>query len=342
MNYIYQEIHTQFDALETTQKYIDTKLDDLSRLISGAPLVVVGSGSSYSIACSVAWMARVRMGSHAVAIAAGDLLLHMDEYRPILEGCTLIVLSRSGETSEIVISIQNMKKAGIHFQVVGVSCVENSTLAKLSTLMIELPWAFDQSVCQTRTITTLFFFGAYMIAKLAGDTALTADILKAIQAGPGYFERIETQMKEIAGLPWKRAVVLGDAELSGLCDEGALAFKEICQIPSNYYHLLDVRHGPMVLIDTETLVIVVLSRHDNPYELDLVRDLQKKGAVLVVYSDIETELKDVFAVNFGETLQAPARGILAIVICQLISYYKSFLTKVDPDAPDGLAPWIKL
>lgn len=34
----------------------------------------------------------------------------------------------------------------------------------------------------------------------------------------------------------------GDAELCGICEEGALTFKEICQVDSNYYHLLDARH----------------------------------------------------------------------------------------------------
>ena len=39
---------------------------------------------------------------------------------------------------------------------------------------------------------------------------------------------------------------------SVIASEGALAFKEIARIPSISYHLLDVRHGPMVLIDDKT------------------------------------------------------------------------------------------
>jgi fructoselysine-6-P-deglycase FrlB-like protein len=137
-------------------------------------------------------------------------------------------------------------------------------------------------------------------------------------------------------------VVLGDAELGGLCEEGALAFKEICQLPSNYYHLLDVRHGPMVLVGPETLVIAVLSSGGNELELALVRDALKKGATVVVYSDQPLNLPGAVVISFGEVLLPPARGVPAIALCQLISYHKSFLTGADPDKPDGLSPWIRL
>ena len=342
MSNIFREIHTQYDALDQTRQLVDGQIAGISSRIASAPLVFLGSGSSYTIACSAALMAQLRLGRPALAIAAGDLLLHMDTYRPALEGCVLVALSRSGETSEVVRSIDLMRGAGIRFQVLGVSCTVKSTLSGQSDLLVEMPWAFDESVCQTRTVSCLFFFCAYMIAKLAGDAALIRDLCKVIQGGPEYMRRIEPALEEVARLPWTHAVVLGDAELSGLCDEGALTFKEICQLPSNYYHLLDVRHGPMVLIGPETLVIAVLSASDNELELLLVRDALNKGATVVVYSDTPVCIPGVVNISFGEVLLPPARGIPAINVCQLISYHKSFLTGADPDKPDGLSPWIKL
>ena len=342
MNYIFREIHTQYEALDQTRRLVDERIENISALIASAPLAFIGSGSSYAVACSAALMAQLRLRRPAIAIAAGDLLLHTDTYRPALEDCVLVALSRSGETSEVVRSIGAMRAAGIRFRVLGVSCTESPTLSGQSDLALEMPWAFDESVCQTRTVSCLFFFCAYMTAKLAGDGALLRDLKKVVEGGPEYMRRVEPALEEVARLPWTHAVVLGDAELGGLCEEGALAFKEICQLPSNYYHLLDVRHGPMVLVGPETLVVAVLSASDNELELALVRDAQKKGATVVVYSDLPLELPGVVCVSFGEALLPPARGIPAIAVCQLISYHKSFLTGADPDAPDGLSPWIKL
>lgn len=342
MSNIFREIHTQYDALNQTRRFVDEQIGKIADLVASAPLAFIGSGSSYAIARSAALMARLRLGNPAIAIAAGDLLLHMDTYRPALEGCTLVALSRSGETSEMVRSIDAMRGAGIRFQVMGVSCTAFSTLSGQSDLSLEMPWAFDESVCQTRTVSCLFFFCAYMIAKLGGDGVLIRDLIKAVEGGPEYMRRVEPVLEKVARLPWTHAVVLGDAELGGLCDEGALAFKEICQLPSNYYHLLDVRHGPMVLVGPETLVIAVLSANDNELEINLVRDMQKKGATVVAYSDLPLSLPGVVCVGFGEALLPPARGVPVIAVCQLISYHKSFLTGANPDAPDGLSPWIKL
>ena len=337
------EIHTQYDSLKNTQKAVDSQMAAISALVSGASrLVFTGCGSSYTLAKSGALMAQLRLDKPAIALPTGDMLLHLETYRPLLEGAVLITLTRSGETSEVVRTVEDMRKQGISFTLLTVTCVCDSTLSRMSDLAVELPWAFDESVCQTRTVTTLYFFCAYAIAKLCGDAALRADLIKTIEQGDGYMARIEPTIQAAAALPWTHAVVLGDAELSGLCDEGALTFKEICQLPSNYYHLLDVRHGPMVLIGKETLVIAVLSDRANKLELDLVRDLLRNGATVIAYSDLPLEMPGVISISFGEALQTPARGIPAIAVCQLISYYKSFATGANPDQPDGLSPWIAL
>lgn len=337
------EIHAQYDSLKNAQKAIDAQMAEISALASGASrFVFIGCGSSYTLAKSGALMAQLRLEKPAIALPAGDMLLHLETYRPLLEGAMLIALTRSGETSEVVRMVEGLRERGVSFALVTVTCVSGSTLSRMSDLVVEFPWAFDESVCQTRTVTTLYFFCAYTVAKLCGDAALAADLVKAAEQGDAYMARIEPVLREAAALPWNHAVVLGDAELSGLCGEGALAFKEICQLPSNSYHLLDVRHGPMVLIGKETLVIVVLSDSANKLELDLLRDLLEKGATVIAYSDLPLEMPGVISVSFGEALRHPARGIPAIAVCQLISYHKSFATGANPDRPDGLSPWIAL
>lgn len=344
MSFIYNEIKSQYDALARTQAAVDERVLDIAALLSkgqGA-LIFVGSGSSYTLARSAALIARLRLGRPAMAIAAGDLLLHMDSYRPVLSDCVLVVLSRSGETSEVILSIERLRETGIRFHVLGVPCVTGSRLTQLSDLSVELPWAFDRSVCQTRTVTCLYFFCAYAVAKLAKDEALIADLLKTVADGDAYMAAHEATLKAVAQLDWNHAVVLGDAEISGLCGEAALTFNEICQIPSNYYHLLDVRHGPMVLIGKQTLVFAVLSNIREKFELDLLRDVAAKGATIIVYSDEPLAMPGIVNITFGKPLSHIARGIPAIAVCQLITYYKSFITNANPDQPDGLAPWIAL
>ena len=343
MNIIYGEIKGQYEALAKTRDYVKAQAGEVRALLPAeGALVFLGSGSSYAVAKSAALTAQLRLKRPAAAIPAGDLLLHMDAYRPLLEGALVVVLSRSGETTEAVLCLENLRKKGIAFRAIGITCAEGTSLSKLAEVGLEMPWAFDNSVCQTRTVTCLYFACQYLTALLAGDDALEAALLLTIQEGPAYMAQYEETFKALAEGDWVRGVVLGDAELGGICDEGALAFKEICQLPSNFYHLLDVRHGPMVLIGKDTLVLVALSAPDNTYELALVRDLIAKGATVVCYSDTPAEVPGAVNISFGHGLEHPARGIPFIALCQLITYYKSFQTQADPDNPDGLSPWIAL
>lgn len=343
MSIIYSEIKGQYAALMETKAYIDARFAEIEAQCEGSGTIVfIGSGSSYAVAKSAAMMAQLRLSRPAMAIPAGDLLLHLDAYRSVLTDCTVFVLSRSGETSEAILAARSLAAAETPPRIIGLSCMEASTLSGLCDLALEMPWAFDHSVCQTRTVSCLYFACAYWAALLAKDGALAASLVRAVEQGPAFMARHEETLKSVAELPWSKGVVLGDAELSGLCDEGALAFKEICQLSSNYYHLLDVRHGPMVLIDDGTLVIAVLSGNGAGLEESLVRDLLAKGATVVTYSDMPTDIPGAINIASGMEFAHPARGIPAILICQLITYYKSFLTGANPDQPDGLSAWIEL
>lgn len=343
MSIIYNEIKDQYNALAKAHRYLEADCGGAVELLRAAPKAVfIGCGSSFSVAASGAVTMQLRGGRPAMAVAAGDLLLHMQSYRAALEGAAIVLLSRSGETSEAVLAAQKLREMGVSFSLVAVTCVEGSTLAKLGDAAITLPWAFDESVCQTRTVTCLYYVCAYLAAALAGDQPMLSGLLAAALAGPAYMERVEGELMAIAGQDWTHAIVLGDAEIGGICEEGALAFKEICQLPSNYYHVLDVRHGPMVLIGAKTLVIAALSNPENKLEQDLILDIAKKGATVVTYSDFPHAIEGVHSIAFGEALPHPARGIPAIAVCQLVAYYKSFKTGANPDQPDGLSAWISL
>ncbi len=63
----------------------------------------------------------------------------------------IIAASRSGGTSEVVLSVERAGQMGV--LTIAIPAKENSPLAELAELSLEIPWAFDESVCQTRTVT---------------------------------------------------------------------------------------------------------------------------------------------------------------------------------------------
>ena len=129
--------------------------------------------------------------------------------------------------------------------------------------------------------------------------------------------------------------------MAGIAEEGALAFKEISRTHSNFYHVLDVRHGPIVKIDNNTLVIILFSRSDPLTQAELVNDIRKKTDQVLVF---ECE-------NFGapegriilpESVSDDISAIYMLYCIQLLALKQALFLGVNPDEPEGLDPWIKL
>jgi fructoselysine-6-P-deglycase FrlB-like protein len=343
MSLTYDEIMAQYGAMRETAAHIDAKWGEIAPLFAKRPklLAAVGCGSSYSVAKSIADMARMHSGVPAAALAAGDLLLHAERYAPLIDGATVLAVSRSGSTSEILLAAERLRALGCRFSLLSVVCVSGSPLGAISDYALELPWAFDRSVCQTRTVACMYYAFAHGLAKWLGDATLLADLGAVAELGPVFARRVEPALAELAGRPWTHAVVLGDAELAGLAEEGALAFKEICQLPSSHHHLLDARHGPMVLFGDRTLILAAVGE-DGPYASGMLRDLVRKGSEVVAFADEGIDFPGGTAIAFGRKLSHIARGLPFLLLCQLLAYFKAAGTGADPDAPTGLSPWIEL
>jgi len=347
----YKEMHDTFNALTKSSAYIEKNWADIEAYFRGRDrFVFIGCGSSYSNAKSFSMIYNMGMGISAMALAAGDVLLHAKRYKKCIDGAGVVFISRSGRTSELIRALDALKAEGCDVSVASFVCADGTPLGEISDVVLSTPWAFDESVCQTRCVTNAYFMAAYIFAKLTDNAEVLSDLRLMLSEGPAYLEKAEALAKELAVLPWTHVVVLADAELEGLAEEGALVFKEVCQLPSGYFHLLDVRHGPMVMVNNETLVIAALGTKCG-LEQNLLRDAKAKNAYIVAFCDDGDSCAagdscfDIDGVTFScfaGPLSHIAKGIPFIILCQMIAYYKSKETGADPDKPTGLDPWIAL
>ncbi len=339
------EIYAQYSSLERTVRLLEKNEEEYVSFFRNAKpraVLFTGCGSSFDLACSLRSVMSVRMTQPAYALASGDLWLNCGGYRNMLEDALVVSVSRSGQTSEVIKAYQAVQAMNCGTRFLSIVCAADTPLGKLSDLTIEIPWAFDESVCQTRSVANLYAAAAVLIGLWSGDSSVKRDMLVMAEAGPEYLKKIDPVCNEIAAKPWENVVVLADGEIDGLAEEGALAFKEISQIHSNYHHILDVRHGPMVLIGEKTLVLAAVSSPAVSYEMDLIDDLKKKGATIVCYSGGALNREDVTCVSLGENVGTAAGGLGLLAICQLTAYYKSGYVGCNPDEPDGLDAWIQI
>lgn len=340
-----KEIYGQYDALKKTIALFDEKKDMLAAIISEKKpraILFTGCGSSFSLSCSFRSTASMRADIPVYAAASGDLWLNCDRYEKMLTDALVVSVSRSGRTSEVIRAYEAIAALNCGARFLSIICAEDTPVEKMSDYVLKMPWAFDNSVCQTRCVSNLFAMGTMMIDTMFGDGSIREGMAKVAACGPAYLEKYDALAREIAGKDWDHAVVLADGEIDGLAEEGALAYKEISQLNSNYYHLLDVRHGPMVLIGKRTLVVAAVKSPACPYEMALVDDAINKGAAVICYSQKEIEKEGATNVALGENVGYVAGGLGLVALCQLITYYKSQVVGCDPDQPDGLDAWIEI
>ena len=342
-----KEIFSQQEALEKTFDLVMSERDKLAGFFGAARrrYVFFGCGSSYMVAKSAAKMFALKRGVESYAIAGGDYLLNPDLHQPLMEDAVIVFLSRSGSTSEILRAGEELRKLD-NSPLVSITMKENSALEGLSDYTLVLPWAFDESVCQTRTVTNFYTLNILLSAIYDENQAQIDDVSKTISKVSNLLNKWRPALANIAReKAFSDIVVLADGVLCGIAEEASLAFTEICLISGKFFNLLDYRHGPKVLNSTSTLNIIVIQPTDRPdktkLQNDLLNDIKACGGTTIVIRPANTEFTGDFSIDCDFTF-FPAYGIALICAAQILALEKAIAGGINPDTPSGLTAWISL
>ncbi len=337
-SYTRQEIFAQTRLWPGTARTI---VDEVERLgladrLHNARIVLTGAGTSaYAAeAIAAAWPG-------ARAVPTTDLLV--DAERSLANADLLISLARSGDSPEsaAVVQVARLLHPGL-FQL-AIICNANGALAQSGVdhvLKLD-PRTDDHSLVMTGSYSNL------VIAGLA--LARPNEISPVIDS---LSERAESLLAELALTSLcaarrviDRVVVLSSSPLAGWRQEAALKILEMTagRFPVLAESYLGLRHGPMVFVTPETLVLCLLSSDPQrrAYELDLVAELREKRigylAGIAEIEDAERYFDAVFppvAPRLDDALRTP----FEIAAAQLLGYNLSVLSGLNPDnpSPDGI------
>lgn len=340
-----QEIMEQHIALEETFCYFKERREKIKEFFQKHPLkkfLFLGCGSSYMLAKTGQRKFAACRGTAASAVAGGDYLVNKEFYEETAKESIVVVLSRSGQTTEIVESVKDIREK-YHTPVISISAKAENPLTAYSDLNLILDWCYDKSVSQTRTVTNLYMAVLLLAAIYEDDDTVIEELFKAVSENKEYKEENRGRLKAVAARDWDNAVILADGPVAGIGEEGALAFTEIAMVPGRFFNLLDYRHGPMVLCDEKTLTIVLVGPGENKLQRDMLRDLKKRRCILVTVS---SERDNGFGADeniyIGNIQDFGVMGIPFIFIIQCLAYEKAMLKGTNPDAPRGLEAFITL
>jgi len=122
--------------------------------------------------------------------------------------------------------------------------------------------------------------------------------------------------------------------------ECALKLKEVSYMHSEAFAAGELKHGPIALVDPDTLVVAVATQHELYEKLasNIVEVKTRGAATLVITQDKSGAFKE----SADEVISIPVTedafaAMLSIIPAQLFAYYCAVQRGNDPDKPRNLA-----
>jgi glucosamine--fructose-6-phosphate aminotransferase (isomerizing) len=300
-----------------------------------------GCGSTYYLALTAARLWQSLCGVPARAMPASDLWLFANAWVSEVS-CLLVALSRSGETTETVQAVKTYR-AMTQGQSLAITCNPASALALETTATLVTKDAFETSVAQTRSFTSMLVLLQY-VAGLKSNLTEYIEELRCLPAhGLRLIAQYEPLMQSLASeTSLDHIVFLGSGPLYGLACEAMLKMKEMSLTWCESFHFLEYRHGPKSTVGTNTLVVSLLSDSAYESEIAVLSELQELGASVLAMSDSERGFAADHRVVLQSGLGELARGVLYLPLLQLLAYYRGLSKDLDPDLPTHLNAVVRL
>jgi CRISPR-associated protein Cas5a/b/c len=207
--------------------------DGLAGLLpaSGERVAVAGCGTSWFMAQAYA-AAREEAGHGETDAFAASEMPAGRRYDRVL------VLSRSGTTTEIVQLLERLRG---RVPTVAITAVAGTPVAQAADAVIELAFADEESVVQTRFATTELVLLRAHLGFDPGPAAAAAEQVLAAPVPP-------------ALLAARQFTFLGTGWTYGLANEAALKLREAAGMWTEAYPAMEYRHGPVSVTGQESVV----------------------------------------------------------------------------------------
>jgi glucosamine--fructose-6-phosphate aminotransferase (isomerizing) len=285
-------------------------------------LTFCGMGSSYD-ACYPAVTALARDGIPALMLDAAELL----HFRLPMLGPddTLVLVSQSGESAEVVRAAERLRSERRRPQIVSITNGSANTLVGLADIALDTRAGHETGPSTMTFAASLVVLGAFVLERTG-----VADVAGNVRADAEAAARAVQALVDDPALPdalgtWHggrtATVILGRGSARAAAEMGALTLKEVLGIPVESLQAAQFRHGPLELAGPD-LAAIVLATEPPTVDLDLrlARDLAAHGsAVAVVTAEVGAPSHGEPVIDIGR-LDPLVAAAAAIVPIQLLAW----------------------
>ena len=333
-HYTLKEIHEQSitigDALTNNEQILQRFCDILA---TAKNVYITGSGTSYHSALIL----KLMLGKYA-KIRSETIMSSEFEYTlgQVDDNSVVIAISQSGETADVLHSVKSAKQTGA--KILSIVNIPTSSLVRISDCSLTLNCGPEIGVAATKSFTGQLSVIYAIIDKLCcGCIGIPLDktelvlAIRQVLSAENDISRIVDEVHDINDI-----YILGRSMHYPIALEGALKIKEIAYIHAEGIAAGELKHGPLALIDKNTIMIVINPR-DTTFNdtLSNAHEIKARGATVIGISDKGNEVYDRFIkIPHVSDVLYP---IIEVISLQIIAYYLALKKNVDPDYPRNLA-----
>ena len=357
-HFMIKEIHEQPKGLTDTMRprivkdgsgkptdvyFEENKMDDAWK--NASRVVITACGTAYH-AGVVAKYAFEKIARMKVDVDVASEFRYRD---PILDKDDIfIVVSQSGETADTLSALRLAKAQGL--KVVAITNCVGSTVSREADDVIYTLAGPEIAVASTKAYTTqilCMFLLAIKAGKLRGTLSdeEATKLLCELESIPAKIQEIldgKDVIQKFASQQFNKDKIfyIGRQFDSATSLESALKLKEVSYMHSEAFAAGELKHGPIALIDPQTLVVAIAS---EPKLYDKIGsnmvEVKSRGATVLVITQDES---GAFEGKADEVFKIPAcsstlASLLTIIPAQLFAYYCAIMRGYNPDKPRNLA-----
>ncbi|HDL74962.1 MAG TPA: SIS domain-containing protein, partial [bacterium] len=171
--------------------------------------------------------------------------------------------------------------------------------------------------------------------KIAKNLSEVPELVKRILKKSSQIKKLAEKYKD-----YENFLFLGRKYNYPIALEGALKLKEIAYLPAQGYGAGEMKHGPIALINEDSLVIAICPK-DSVYK-KMISNIQevktRNGKVLAITTEDNKDIKKIAddVIYIPKTLEI-LMPILNVIPLQFFAYYMGLLHGCDVDKPRNLA-----
>jgi len=330
-----KEIHEQPSILFSSI-YKNNDFQKFCQILkSSSNVYITGSGTSYHSGLLAKYLLTKFAKIKSEVIMASEFHYFADSLE---SDSTIIAISQSGETADVLHAVKKAKENGS--KILSIVNVTTSSLARISDSALYLNCGPEIGVAATKSFTAQLMI-LYNIVNLLSNNQLSLDEInqKKLVEKVENTLKLDNQIKSLVAEldnEIKDIYILGRSIHYPIALEGSLKIKELAYIHAEGIAAGEIKHGPLALIDSRSLVIVI-NPFDSTYQdiISSVHEIKSRGAKIIGISNKKNDMYD-YHIEIPE-IMADLYPILEDIPLQLMAYYLSLKMHIDPDYPRNLA-----